>query len=268
MATIVLVHGIAQEQLSASVLEMDWLPALAGGVANSGNPELADRIWHAGAPGDIDVRMAYYGAKFLTPGAQGEGPIDLDTAPLSPEAEQVAEELATVWLAGRRGGGQRSQRPAPSPRRTRYHLRRSWSATRPAFRSRPPGAQWTGSPQMVCPVRVGRGQQVCLEGADAGQPLSHQRRDPLLRRRPSTAVDHTGHQAGHRALPRVGGRRAIVNTCGSRSSMRHRGACKHRTPFDDHDTSLFPICLGAVRSSASSGRTSSTHAFPFAPDER
>ena len=98
MATIVLVHGIAQEQLAAPVLESDWLPALAGGVANSGNQQLADRIWHAGSHGDIDIRMAYYGTPFLAPGGQGEGEVDLDTAALPAEAEQLTEELAEAWL--------------------------------------------------------------------------------------------------------------------------------------------------------------------------
>jgi hypothetical protein len=98
VATIVLVHGIAQEQLAAQVLEKDWLPALAGGVAKSGNQRLADRIWRAGSGSDIDVRMAYYGTKFIDDGAQGDGAIDLDTAPLPAEAEQLTEELAEVWL--------------------------------------------------------------------------------------------------------------------------------------------------------------------------
>jgi hypothetical protein len=98
MATIVLVHGIAQEQLAAPVLESDWLPALAGGVANSGNQQLADRIWSAGSHGDIDIRMAYYGTPFLDPGAQGDGDVDLDTAALPAEAEQLTEELAEAWL--------------------------------------------------------------------------------------------------------------------------------------------------------------------------
>jgi hypothetical protein len=79
-------------------LESDWLPALAGGVANSGNQQLADRIWRAGSHGDIDIRMAYYGTPFLDPGAQGEGDVDLDTAALPAEAEQLTEELAEAWL--------------------------------------------------------------------------------------------------------------------------------------------------------------------------
>lgn len=98
MATIVLVHGIAQEQLAAAVLEREWLPALAGGVANSGDHELADRLWSNGSSSRIDVRMAFYGTKFLDPGAQGDGGINLDIAPLTDEAEQVVTELAVTWL--------------------------------------------------------------------------------------------------------------------------------------------------------------------------
>ena len=98
MATIVLVHGIAQEQLAAPVLESTWLPALAGGVANSGNPELADRIWRAGVLGDIDVRMAYYGTPFIDPGAQGAPDVDLDTEPLPDDVEELTEQLAMTWL--------------------------------------------------------------------------------------------------------------------------------------------------------------------------
>ena len=36
MATIVFVHGIAQQQLPADSLEKDWIPALAGGVRKAG----------------------------------------------------------------------------------------------------------------------------------------------------------------------------------------------------------------------------------------
>lgn len=94
MATIVLVHGIAQEQLSADTLEAQWLPALAGGVRNSGNPELADRLWRDGGPGGIDVRMAYYGNRYLEDGAQGVGgPQDLDA-----ETLDLTERLAETWL--------------------------------------------------------------------------------------------------------------------------------------------------------------------------
>ena len=44
MATIVLVHGIAQEQRSAAELETEWLPSLAGGLENAGHTPLADRL--------------------------------------------------------------------------------------------------------------------------------------------------------------------------------------------------------------------------------
>src|SRR5690349_18795906 len=98
MATIVLVHGIAQEQLAAAVLESDWLPALAGGVANSGNQHLADRIYRVGSRGDIDIRMAYYGKPFVDPGAQGDSDVDLDTEPLPDETDQLTEQLALAWL--------------------------------------------------------------------------------------------------------------------------------------------------------------------------
>jgi hypothetical protein len=94
MATIVLVHGIAQEQLSADSLEAQWLPALAGGVRNSGNGALADRLWRDSRPGDISVRMAYYGSKFIADGQQGAAVAeDLDHAALD-----LAEELAESWL--------------------------------------------------------------------------------------------------------------------------------------------------------------------------
>jgi hypothetical protein len=94
MSTIVLVHGIAQEQLAADTLESHWLPALAGGVRNHGNPDLADRLWRHSAPGDITARMAYYGHHFLDDTAQGPTtPGELDPA----EAELV-EQLATAWL--------------------------------------------------------------------------------------------------------------------------------------------------------------------------
>jgi len=97
MATIVLVHGIAQEQNGAAVLESTWLPALADGVANHGNQQLADQIWRNGT-GDIDVRMAYYGKPFLDRRAQGDADVDLDTEPLPDDVEELTEQLAMAWL--------------------------------------------------------------------------------------------------------------------------------------------------------------------------
>lgn len=97
MATIVLVHGIAQEQLGASTLEKTWIPALADGVANAGDQILADRIWRSGSS-EIDIRMAYYGTPFIDPGAQGAADINLDTQPLPYAAEELTEQLAVAWL--------------------------------------------------------------------------------------------------------------------------------------------------------------------------
>jgi hypothetical protein len=66
MATIVLVHGIDQQQTPADVLESQWLPALAGGVRLAGFPALADRLWRdSSGPRAIETRMAYYGQLFL-----------------------------------------------------------------------------------------------------------------------------------------------------------------------------------------------------------
>ncbi|MFQ6392978.1 hypothetical protein ACLMAJ_05980 [Nocardia sp. KC 131] len=93
MAAIVLVHGIAQEQYAADVLESQWIPALAGGVRAAGHAELADRLWRGPLPGSPEVRMAFYGNAFLDPGAQG------GTAPINEEYSELAEQLATAWLA-------------------------------------------------------------------------------------------------------------------------------------------------------------------------
>ena len=76
MATIVLVHGIAQEQRSAAELETEWLPSLAGGLENAGHTPLADRL----RDGAFTVRMAFYGNKFLSPDHQGLEPDPLTAA--------------------------------------------------------------------------------------------------------------------------------------------------------------------------------------------
>jgi hypothetical protein len=63
-------------------------------VRNSGDPALADRLWRHGNPGEINVRMAYYGNKYLKEGAQGTGQAsDLEAAALD-----LAEQLAETWL--------------------------------------------------------------------------------------------------------------------------------------------------------------------------
>ncbi len=110
MASIVLVHGIAQEQYAADMLESTWLPALAGGVRVSGRPELADHLWRGGRPGELEVRMAFYGNAFLDPGAQGA----TGTAELDDDGRGLAEQLAVEWLeaAAVRAEGQRDQAEA------------------------------------------------------------------------------------------------------------------------------------------------------------
>jgi hypothetical protein len=75
MATIVLVHGIAQEQKSVDTLEEEWLPNLAGGVRTAGFPEIADRLYRLrSGPDGIDTRMAFYGDLFLKGDQQGLEP--------------------------------------------------------------------------------------------------------------------------------------------------------------------------------------------------
>jgi hypothetical protein len=92
MASIVLVHGIAQEQRSDIELENEWLPSLAGGVANAQHHELADRLWPIRQDGPRVARMAFYGQKFLTPDQAGP-----DSA-LSPEHLETASEIGLEWL--------------------------------------------------------------------------------------------------------------------------------------------------------------------------
>jgi hypothetical protein len=98
MATVVLVHGIAQEQKTADGLEAEvWLPALAGGIREAGRPELADRIRGFDAANRIDVRMAFYGALYLERGAQGAtGP---NLADLPDDQVEMLEQLAASWLS-------------------------------------------------------------------------------------------------------------------------------------------------------------------------
>jgi len=96
VATVVLMHGIAQEQLGAATLEQDWLPALADGLRAGGHPQVAARIWPPQQPGGITARMAYYGNLFLTPGTMGTGE---DAADTTDAQRKIADRLATEWLS-------------------------------------------------------------------------------------------------------------------------------------------------------------------------
>src|SRR5215468_2274413 len=110
MATIVLVHGIAQEQKSADTLEDEWLPDLAGGVRTAGFPEIADRLYRLrSGSGGIDARMAFYGDLFLRGGQQG-----LEPGELSGPEQAFAEELAMEWMAraAARSADEKSRRVA------------------------------------------------------------------------------------------------------------------------------------------------------------
>jgi hypothetical protein len=105
VATIVLVHGIAQEQRGANSLEKEWLPALADGVEAAGYERLADSLWrHRGGTDEVSTRMAFYGDCFLRPGQQGTEPEEL-----TQDAQAVAEQFAEAWL-------ERTAADAPNPR--------------------------------------------------------------------------------------------------------------------------------------------------------
>jgi hypothetical protein len=104
MATVVLVHGIDQQQESADTLETEWLPAVAGGVRAAGFPDIADRIWRTRAvPNGIETRMAFYGHLFLQRGQMGDDPGDFTAA-----EEAFAEGIAVEWLTR---AASRSSRP-------------------------------------------------------------------------------------------------------------------------------------------------------------
>jgi hypothetical protein len=120
MATIVLVHGIAQEQKSADTLEADWLPDLAGGVRTAGFPQIADRLYRLrSGPDGINTRMAFYGDLFLRRDQQG-----LEAEELSLPERDLAEELAMEWIAraASRSADEKSRRAA-SQELAQLHLK-------------------------------------------------------------------------------------------------------------------------------------------------
>lgn len=97
MAEVVLIHGIAQEQYGADVLEAQWLPSLASGVRVAGFTDLADRLWRARGPERaIEARMAFYGDLFLKKDEQGGGDLEgFDASLVDALAEEWLERAAT-----------------------------------------------------------------------------------------------------------------------------------------------------------------------------
>lgn len=89
MATVVLVHGIAQEQKSADGLEAEWVLDLAGGVRIAGAAAVADALRDR----RVDSRMAFYGDIFLRPGAMGPGDEEL-----TDDEAELAQLLMTEWM--------------------------------------------------------------------------------------------------------------------------------------------------------------------------
>jgi hypothetical protein len=116
MATIVLVHGIAQEQEAADTLEAEWVPALAGGVRTAGYRAIANRIRRdPGIKDTIEARMAFYGSLYLKPGLQGSDPDEF-----SPEEAAVAEALAVQWLKRAAAQASRPNEQAAAARELAY----------------------------------------------------------------------------------------------------------------------------------------------------
>ncbi|UFN44552.1 hypothetical protein [Nocardioides okcheonensis] len=93
MATVVMVHGIAQQKRSAEELQAAWIPALACGVREAGHEDLADKITVDNDSG-IEARMAFYGDLFLAADAQGDG----SRPEVDPEVQAVELDLARAML--------------------------------------------------------------------------------------------------------------------------------------------------------------------------
>ncbi|MFE5757658.1 hypothetical protein ACFQ7I_28800 [Streptomyces massasporeus] len=90
MTSVVLVHGIAQEQKSADLLESEWLPALTGGVRTALGDVTAEAFKVLASR---DCRMAFYGDLFLTSDVQGSREAGVDRRQAA-----LVEALAMEWL--------------------------------------------------------------------------------------------------------------------------------------------------------------------------
>lgn len=97
MTRVVLIHGIGQQTSTSADQVSQWLPSLVKGVLRAGRPD-AGRVaaalsTAASDPGETgEVRMAFYGDLFLTPGLMGEDTIT------DPATAEVAEAFAAALL--------------------------------------------------------------------------------------------------------------------------------------------------------------------------
>ena len=203
MATIVLVHGIAQEQLGPASLEKNWLPALSDGVAKSGHQALADRIWRGGVRGDIDIRMAYYGTPFIDEGAQGGGEVDLDTEPLPEGAEELTNQLAAAWL---QAAAQAAK--DPTDRRTaqdelKIIAGNAGEAQGPRGTLGRPVLNALAELRWFAPFGMAVAGRFVWKCTDPGQPLPHRRQHPHLRPRSGTQLDRQTTPASSSDTPSV-----------------------------------------------------------------
>ena len=116
MASIVLVHGIAQELLGPQTLLRQWLPALADGVNKYGDSQLARRIFSHAERGDIDVQMAYYATRFLDGDRLDDDDPDLENTPMptSTDEELIGRFADSVLHAAADAARDPSDRAAAS----------------------------------------------------------------------------------------------------------------------------------------------------------
>lgn len=97
MTRVVLIHGIGQQNSTPADQVSQWLPSLVKGVLRSGRPDAGSvaAVLSAAASGPAgtgEVRMAFYGDLFFTPGLMGEDTIT------DPATAEVAEAFAAALL--------------------------------------------------------------------------------------------------------------------------------------------------------------------------
>lgn len=100
MATVVLVHGIAQQHKGPATLLNTWLPALRDGVTLASSESSDSPVPNSGA--DVtavpeDTAMAFYGDVFRPPGTRLVGPPPYTPADLTHDLDR--DLLLTWWAA-------------------------------------------------------------------------------------------------------------------------------------------------------------------------